>query len=60
MKFGLCPKLDSCSRIKTARLNRARICCRIVESLESICARCEAEQEASKKLKRKNRRFSEA
>jgi len=60
MKFGFCPKLDTCSRIKTARLNRARICCRIVESLESICARCEEEQEASKRQKRKSRRFSEA
>lgn len=46
MRFGTCPKLETCSKIKTARLNRARICSRNMESLESICARCEEHQES--------------
>lgn len=45
MRFGTCSKLETCSKIKTARLNRARIRSRNPESLESICARCEEIQE---------------
>jgi hypothetical protein len=51
MRFGSCPKLETCSKIKIARLNRARICCRNPESLESICARCDENQESKKEEK---------
>ena len=41
-----CPKRDTCSKIKRARLNRVCLCCPGMETVESICARCEENEKA--------------
>jgi hypothetical protein len=41
-----CPKRDTCSKIERARLNRVCLCCPGMETVESICARCEENEKA--------------
>ena len=49
MNLESCPKRDTCSKIKRARLNRVCLCCPGMEPLESICARCEENEKAGER-----------
>jgi uncharacterized paraquat-inducible protein A len=44
MNPELCPKRDTCSRLKMARLARVCLHCSGIEPVESICARCEEKE----------------
>ena len=44
-----CPKRDTCDKIKRARLNRVCLCCLGMEPAESICARCEDNENAGER-----------
>ncbi len=46
MNSEFCPKRDTCSKIKMARLARVCLHCSGIEPVESICARCEEQEEA--------------
>jgi hypothetical protein len=44
MNPELCPKRDTCSKLKMARLTRVCLHCSGIEPVESICARCEEKE----------------
>ena len=44
-----CPKRDTCSKIERARLNRVCLCCLGMETVESICVRCEDNEKAGER-----------
>jgi hypothetical protein len=49
MNLESCPKRNTCSKIKRARLNRVCLCCPGMEPVESICARCEEKEKAGER-----------
>jgi hypothetical protein len=49
MNTESCTKRDTCSKIERARLNRVCLCCPGIESVESICARCEENEKPSER-----------